>query len=74
MVITRHELFNGTEIEHSHKDIICCSEDCNSIIVHYNVSNIGPQLNYIFTADILDYLNNSKARNMSYFSEYNALN
>ena len=69
MGITRHELLNGTETEHSHKDIVCCSEDCKSVSVHYNVSSTGPQLNYIFIANILDYLNNSKASNVSYFSE-----
>ena len=31
MEITRHGLFNGTETEHSHKDIIWCSEDCKSV-------------------------------------------
>ena len=70
MGITRHKLFNGTKTEHSHKDIICCSGDCKSVTVHYNVSCTGPQLNYIFIADILDYFNNSKARDVSYFSEY----
>ena len=69
MGITRHELFNQTETKHSHKDIICCSEDCKSMTVQYNVSSTCPQLNYIFIADILDYLSNSKARNVSYFSE-----
>ena len=69
MGITRHRLFNRTETEHSHKDIMCCSEDCKSVAVQYNISSTGCQLNYIFIADLLDYLNNSKARNMSYFSE-----
>ena len=61
---------NGTEIEHVRKDIVSSSENRESIIVNYTISNISPQLNYIFIADILDYLNNSKAKNKSSFSEY----
>ena len=53
---------------------MCLSEDCQSVTVNYSTSNIDPQLNYIFIADILDQLNNSKAKNESYFSEYNVVN
>ena len=69
MGITRLELLNSTETEHSHKHIVCCSEDCKSMTISYNVSCTGPQLNSTFIAVILDYFNNSKASNVSYFSE-----
>ena len=59
---------NGTE--HTHKDITCSLYICQSLTVDYTVFNIGPQLNYIFIADILDYFNNSKTKNESCFSEY----
>ena len=57
-------------MKHILKDIVCCSKDCQLVIVICTILNIGPQLNYIFIADVLDYLNNSKARNESLFSEY----
>ena len=52
------------------KDIVCYSKDCQSVIVNCTVSKIGPQLRFIFIADVLDYLYNSKALNESLFSEY----
>ena len=61
---------NGKEIKHILKEIICSLKDCQSVTVNYTISNIGPQLKYIFIADILDYLNNTKAKNESLFSEY----
>ena len=61
---------NGKEIKYTLKDVICSLKDCQSVTVNYTISNIGPpQLNYIFIADILDYLNSSKAKNESLFSE-----
>ena len=72
-ITKENSLLNGTEIKHTNIDIICSLEDCQSVIINYTVSNIGPQLNYIFTANLLDYLNNSKRKNQSYFSEYNIL-
>ena len=60
---------NGTNTEHTPKCIICSIEDRQSVTVNYIILNIDPQLNYIFIADILDYLNNSKTKNESYFSE-----
>ena len=51
---------------------MCSSEDCQSVTVNYSsIFNIDPQLNYIFIADILNQLSNTKAKNESYFSEYN---
>ena len=50
---------------------MCSLEGCQFVKVNYTVSNIGPQLNYIFIADILDYFNNTKTKNETYFSEYN---
>ena len=44
-------------------------EDNNLVTINYSVLNVSPQLNYIFIADILDYFNNSKTMNESYFSE-----
>ena len=68
-------LLNGTEIKHTHKDIMCfSSEHCQSVTVNYTVSNIDPLMNYIFIADILDHFNDSKTKNESYFSEYSILN
>ena len=61
---------NGTDTKHSPKCIVCSLEDKQSVTVNYTVSNISPQLNYIFIVDILDYLNNTKAKNESLFSEY----
>ena len=52
---------------------MCSLEDCQSVKVNYTVSNIGPQLNYIFIADIQDYFNNSKTKNETYFCEYNVV-
>ena len=60
---------NGTEVEHT-QNYICSSEEKESVTVDYAASNIGPQLRCIFTADILDHFNHSKARDDSYFSEY----
>ena len=37
--------------------------------INYTVLNIGPQLNYVFIADIIDHFNNSKIKNEIYFSE-----
>ena len=61
---------NGTEKEHIRKDIICSSEDRESVTVNYTIENIGPQLNYIFIVDILDHFNKSKTKNKSSFSEF----
>ena len=60
---------NRTEREHIRKNIDRFSKDNASVTVNYTVSNISPQLSYIFVADILDLLNNSKAKNESLFSE-----
>ena len=65
-----NSLLNGTKIEHTNIDIVCSLDDCQSVIINYSVSNIGPQLNYIFIVDLLDYFNNSKGKNQSYFSEF----
>ena len=62
---------NGTG--HSQKDIVCSSEDCQSVTVNYSTFNFDPQLNYIFIVDILNQLSNTKAKNESYFSEYNVV-
>ena len=64
-------LLNGTEIEHTLSGIICYI-DCQSVTFNYIVSNLDPLMRYIFIADIFDHFNNSKAKNMSCFSEYNA--
>ena len=69
MGITREiSLLNGTEIKHTRKNIW---SPLSNISLYYNASNIGPHLNCVFIADILDYFNNSKAKNELYFSEYN---
>ena len=64
-------LINRTEF--THNDVMISPEDCQLVTVNYSISNISPQLNYIFIADILDYFNNSITKNESYFSEYNIL-
>ena len=70
--ITRESsLVNGTERNHFQKNIMSSKD--KSVTVNYTVSNIGPQLNYIFIADILDYFNNSKTKNESYFSEFSVI-
>ena len=61
---------NGTEIEHACKNI-WSPDPLSNMSLYYNASNIGPYLNCVFIADILDYFNSSKAKNESYFSEYN---
>ena len=61
-------------IKHIQKDIVCSSEDCQSSTINYTVSNIHPLMMYIFIVDTLDYLNNSKTKNESNFSEYKVLN
>ena len=60
---------NGTDTEHSPKCIVCSLEDKQSMTISYTVLNIDPQLNYIFIADVLNYFNDSKTKNESYFSE-----
>ena len=72
-ITKENSLLNETEIKHTNVDIICSLEDCQSVIINFTVSNISSQLNYIFIANLLDYLNNSKKKNQSYFSEYNTL-
>ena len=62
---------SGTEIKHTHKDIVCTSEDRHSVTIDYITSNVDQELNCVFIADILDYSNISKTKNESYFSEYN---
>ena len=54
-------------MEHTRKNIWSPS---SNISLYYTVSNIGPYLNCVFIADILDYFNNSKTKNESLFSEY----
>ena len=69
MGITREiSLLNGTEIEHACKNVW---SPLSNINLNYNASNISPHLNCVFIADILDYFNNSKTKNESYFSKYN---
>ena len=70
--ITREDILNGTKTEYNKKYIHSSLED-KSVSVNYTVSNISPQLNYIFIADILDYFNKSKTKNESSFSKYNIL-
>ena len=66
-----NSLLNGIEIEHHIlSDIVCSSEDCQSVTANYTVSNLNPLMNYIFIANILDHFNNSKTKNESYFSKY----
>ena len=63
-----NSLLNRSKVYHIPK-YICSSEDRESVIINYTVSNLGPQLNYIFIADILNHFNYSKRKNVSYFSE-----
>ena len=73
MGITKERLqLNGTKKEHIRKDIVCLSEDRESVTVNYTVSNIDPQLNCIFIVDILDHFNKSKTTNEFNFSEFNS--
>ena len=67
--ITRESTLNGTKTEHN-KNYIHSSLEDKSATVNYTVSNISPQLNYIFIADILDYFNMSKTKNESFISEF----
>ena len=59
---------NRTEL--TRNNVMISPEDCQLVTVNYSISNISPQLNYIFIADILDYFNTSKTKNESSFSEY----
>ena len=67
--ITREDTLNGTKTEHNKKYLHSSLED-KSVTVNYTVSNISPQLNYIFIADILDYFNMSITNNKSPFCEF----
>ena len=67
--ITREDSLNGTKTEHNKKYIHSFLGN-KSVTVNYTVSNISPQLNYIFIADILDYFNMSRTKNESSFSEF----
>ena len=67
--ITIEDTLNGTKTEHNKKYIHFSLED-KSVTINYTVSNISPQLNYTFIADILDYFNMSKTKNESFFSEF----
>ena len=67
--ITREDTLNGTKTEHNKKYIHSSLEN-EPVTVNYSVSNISPQLNYIFIADVLDYFNNSKTKNESSFSKF----
>ena len=67
--ITREDILNGTKTEHNKRYIHSSLED-KSVSVNYTVSNISPQLNYIFIADILDYFNMSQTKNKSSFCEF----
>ena len=58
---------NGSEVEHTYKNVL---SPLSNMSLYYYASNIDPYLNCVFIADILDYFNNSKAKNESYFSEY----
>ena len=71
MGITREisSLQNGTEIKHIHTSV-WSPDPLSNISLYYDASNIGPHLNCVFIADILDYFNNSKTKNESSFSEY----
>ena len=60
---------SGTKVDYVQKNI-ASSQDEQSVIVNYTVSNIDPQMNYIFIVDLLNHLNHSKTRNMLYFSEW----
>ena len=66
---TREGTLNETKTDHN-KKYIHSSLEYKSVTVNYTVSNISPQLNYIFIADILDYYDMSKTRNESFFSEF----
>ena len=70
LLSTTRDISQQNGIEHAQKDIVCSSQDCQLVTINYTVLNIDPQLNYIFIADILDHLNNSKTRNESYFSKF----
>ena len=70
---TIKDISQQNETGYTQKDIVCSSEDCQSVTVYYSTFNIDPQLNYIFIADILNQLNNFKAKNESYFSEFNVV-
>ena len=61
---------NTTKVEHTRQNITCSLEDRQLVTVDYFIFNISPQQNYIFTANVLDYFNNSKTKNESYFSKY----
>ena len=61
-------LLNETKAEIV-KDVTS-SQDEQLLFVNYTVSNIDPQTNYILIVYLLDHLNNTKARNMFYFSEW----
>ena len=61
---------NTTEIEHTREDITCSLEDRQSVTVGYVIFNISLQQNYVFTANVLDYFNNSKTKNESSFSKW----
>ena len=70
MGITRVNLrLNRTDMEHPQINIISSSEDSELVTINYTVLNIGPQLNYVFIADLLSHFNKSKTKNSSYFSE-----
>ena len=64
--VTAHDIVDGIIITNSS----VVYPQLLEYIFNYTVSNISPQLNYIFIADILDYFNNSKTKNESSFSEY----
>ena len=68
MGITRDNS-QGTEGKHPLTDIVYSSEDKESVTVNYNVTNVGPQLNCVFIADIMDSFDYIKAKNESYFSK-----
>ena len=69
-IIREISLLNGTEIKHAHKNVW---SPLSSMSLFYNASNIGPHLNCVFVAKMLDYFNNFKTKNESYFSEYDIL-
>ena len=71
MGITREiSLLREAEIKHNRKNV---GSPLSNINLNYNASNIAPHLNCVFTADILDYLNNSKTKDDSLFSKYSIL-
>ena len=63
-------IYHEIQQHHILSDIVCSSEDCQSVTVSYIVSNLDPQIKYIFIVDVLDRFDNSKANNESSFSEY----